>query len=86
MTNTNTASNGPTLCIEDPLDSTNDVGRGSFLFFRVKLAFENAYATLQHELGTRQILNQSPNINSSFHQKQGNTKQRELQNEDGCNR
>ena len=86
MANTNTASNGPTLCIEDPLDSSNDVGRGSFLFFRVKLAFENAYATLQHELGARQILNQSQNVNSCFQQKQGNAMQRELQNEDGCNR
>ena len=86
MANANTASNGPTLCIEDPLDSSNDVGRGSFLFFRVKLAFENASATLQQELGTRQILNKSPNINSSFHQMQETTKQRELQNEDVCNR
>ena len=35
-----------TPCIEDPLDVKNDVGRGSFLFYRVKGAFEEAYVTL----------------------------------------
>ena len=42
----NPASAGLTLCIEDPLDAGNDVGRGSFLFYRVKSAFEDAYVTL----------------------------------------
>ena len=40
------SSGGITLCIEDPLDATNDVGKGSFLFYRVKFAFEDAYITL----------------------------------------
>lgn len=40
------SSGGITLCIEDPLDATNDVGKGSFLFYRVKDAFEDAYIEL----------------------------------------
>ena len=51
---------GATLCIEDPLDSTNDVGRGSFQFFTVKSAFEYAYTTLQKELGTRRLFENPP--------------------------
>ena len=39
-------SHGVTPCIEDPLDVKNDVGRGSFQFYRVKSAFEEAYITL----------------------------------------
>ena len=41
---------GLTLCIEDPLDAKNDVGRGSFLFYRVKAAFEEAYTTLTNKI------------------------------------
>ena len=50
------ASSGITLCIEDPLDSSNDVGRGSFLFYRVKSAFEDAYITLQRLLRPDKIM------------------------------
>lgn len=39
-------TSGVTLCIEDPLDASNDVGRGSFYFYRVKEAFEDAYIIL----------------------------------------
>lgn len=39
-------STGVTLCIEDPLDASNDVGKGSYYFQRVKESFENAYVIL----------------------------------------
>jgi hypothetical protein len=59
-------NNGTTLCIEDPLDSTNDVGRGSFLFYRVKSTFEDAYITLQRELGTRKLFREPLSIETTF--------------------
>ena len=59
MPNSNNGSSGTTLCIEDPLDSSNDVGKGSFLFYRVKATFEDAYITLQRQLGTRQLFVES---------------------------
>lgn len=50
------ASNGVTLCIEDLVDLSNDVGRGSFLFHRVKSAFEDAYIKLQRLLRPDKIM------------------------------
>ena len=38
------------------MDSSNDVGRGSFLFYRVKSAFEDAYITLQRLLRPDKIM------------------------------
>ena len=66
---------GATLCIEDPLDSSNDVGRGSFQFFTVKSAFEFAYTTLQQELGTRKLFVDPTQAESLSHE-----------SEVGCNR
>jgi non-canonical poly(A) RNA polymerase PAPD5/7 len=34
------------ICIEDPLDLSNDVGKSSYGAMSVKQAFERAYATL----------------------------------------
>ena len=34
------------MCIEDPLDSSNDVGKSSYGAMGVKQAFERAYAVL----------------------------------------
>ena len=34
------------ICIEDPLDSSNDVGKSSYGAMSVKQAFERAYAVL----------------------------------------
>ena len=34
------------MCIEDPLDSSNDVGKSSYGAMSVKQAFERAYAVL----------------------------------------
>jgi len=34
------------LCIEDPLNPANDIGKGSYGALKVKQAFENAYLTL----------------------------------------
>ena len=34
------------LCIEDPLNPTNDIGRSSYGALHVKTAFEYAYITL----------------------------------------
>ena len=63
LPNINSSNNGVTLCIEDPLDSSNDVGKGSFLFYRVKSTFEDAYITLQKELGTRKLFRNPENTN-----------------------
>ena len=61
----NSGNSGTTLCIEDPLDTSNDVGKGSFLFYRVKSAFEDAYITLQRELGTRKMFGE--HFNEAVH-------------------
>ena len=66
LPNGSSGNNGTTLCIEDPLDSSNDVGRGSFLFYRVKSSFEDAYITLQRELGTRKLFREPSNIQRRF--------------------
>ena len=36
------------LCIEDPLDDQNDIGKGSYDVIKVEEAFRNAYLTLCH--------------------------------------
>lgn len=36
------------MCIEDPLNPTNDIGKGSYGALKVKQAFEYAYFTLSH--------------------------------------
>ena len=36
------------LCIEDPLNPSNDIGKGSYGALKVKQAFEYAYFTLSH--------------------------------------
>ena len=36
------------LCIEDPLNISNDIGKGSYGALKVKQAFEYAYFTLSH--------------------------------------
>ena len=79
----NSGSNGVTLCIEDPLDSSNDVGRGSFLFYRVKSTFEDAYITLQKELGTRKLFRE-PEDNKHTDSLRENINLEESTN--GCNR
>ena len=85
LPNGNSGNNGITLCIEDPLDSTNDVGRGSFLFYRVKSTFEDAYITLQRELGTRKLFREPNNIEPTFQQDvDGDDGLSEIG--DGCNR
>jgi len=44
-----TAGNRPSiLCIEDPLNPMNDIGKGSYGTLKVKQAFEYAYFTLSH--------------------------------------
>jgi len=42
--------NESTLCIIDPADPTNNVGRVCFGLWNVKYAFEHAYVTLSHAL------------------------------------
>ena len=44
--NFNRYTNPSILCIEDPLDFTNDIGKGSYGALRVKQAFEYAYINL----------------------------------------
>jgi len=78
-------NNGTTLCIEDPLDSTNDVGRGSFLFYRVKSTFEDAYITLQRELGTRKLFREPSSIETTS-QKDIDADAGQVETSDGCNR
>ena len=34
------------LCIEDPLNPSNDIGKGSYSALKVKQAFEHAYLVL----------------------------------------
>ena len=65
LPNINSSNNGVTLCIEDPLDSSNDVGKGSFLFYRVKSTFEDAYITLQKELGPRKLFKAPGNMENT---------------------
>ena len=65
LQNINSSNNGVTLCIEDPLDSHNDVGKGSFLFYRVKSTFEDAYITLRKELGTRKLFKEPGNMENT---------------------
>jgi non-canonical poly(A) RNA polymerase PAPD5/7 len=44
-----TSGNRPSiLCIEDPLNPMNDIGKGSYGTLKVKQAFEYAYFTLSH--------------------------------------
>ena len=83
LPNVNSGSNGVTLCIEDPLDSSNDVGRGSFLFYRVKSTFEDAYITLQKELGTRKLFREPENIKHTDSQQENFNAEDPF---DGCNR
>lgn len=42
-----------TLCIIDPADPTNNVGRVCFGLWNVKCAFEHAFVTLSHVLNTK---------------------------------
>ena len=82
----NSGSNGTTLCIEDPLDSSNDVGRGSFLFYRVKSTFEDGYITLQRELGTRKLF-EEPVLSDPLHYDNDiRNKKGAPTNTEGCNR
>ena len=67
------------------MDSTNDVGRGSFLFYRVKSTFEDAYITLQRELGTRKLFREPSIIETTF-QSDINGDERLGENSVGCNR
>ena len=39
-----------TICIEDPLDSGNDVGRSSYGVMNAKAAFERAYVELTNKV------------------------------------
>ena len=74
------------MCIEDPLDSSNDVGRGSFLFYRVKSTFEDAYITLQRELGTRKLF-EEPGLSEPIHHDNEIRNTKEVPTiTDGCNR
>ena len=45
--------NESTLCIIDPADPTNNVGRVCFGLWNVKCAFEHAFVTLSHALNTK---------------------------------
>ena len=45
--------NESTLCIIDPADPTNNVGRVCFGLWNVKCAFEHAFVTLSHVLNTK---------------------------------
>lgn len=82
----NSGNNGTSLCIEDPLDSSNDVGRGSFLFYRVKSTFEDAYITLQRELGTRKLFGEAELSDPIQHDNKIRNERRAPIITDGCNR
>lgn len=48
FTNTAKFPQSSVLCIEDPLNPLNDIGKGSYGALKVKQAFEYAYYTLSH--------------------------------------
>lgn len=48
FTNTAKFPQSSVLCIEDPLNPMNDIGKGSYGALKVKQAFEYAYYTLSH--------------------------------------
>ena len=52
------------LCIEDPLNPSNDIGKGSYGALKVKQAFEYAYFTLSHAVLPQNEFILSKNNNS----------------------
>ena len=52
------------LCIEDPLDASNDIGKSSHAALKVKQAFEYAYLTLSHTVlpQNKYLLKDNPSI------------------------
>lgn len=51
------------LCIQDPLNPQNDIGKSSYGALNVKRAFENAFHTLTSEIGpSRHPLNPSQSL------------------------
>lgn len=50
------------LCIEDPLNPSNDIGRSSYEILRVKESFEHAYAVLTHAIHPFRSDTNDPNV------------------------
>ena len=50
------------LCIEDPLNPSNDIGRSSYGALQVKQAFEYAYITLSQSVHPLRDDNNDPNV------------------------